>query len=323
MVLMPVPNTTSLLWSSSNISYPGVKAPADNEVSQVQPLKEGTERIGASNKCDMMLIATVFTKIPNAHWDRTISADGTFSKTPFGLYSESRTGSETWRSAAAVHDSLMGLVTSVANAELDLTILYDELPQSILDMASSRIHFLKIDPDLHDSKKNSVHMARFFFIRDLVSAHPEWKSVFMIDAMDVSIGKNMCEDVDPKILYIGKDARGKTVSDEWMVKMYKQLGGEYHEWYDVFRKAYPDAAMLNIGVVGGAREVALEFLKYMTIHLADQATVEPWGSFVSDMSIGNFVVRHYFSNRFFCGEPLNSQFGQFENQRHDVWFIHK
>eukprot|EP00928_Gymnodinium_smaydae_P004129 TRINITY_DN11436_c0_g2_i1.p1 TRINITY_DN11436_c0_g2~~TRINITY_DN11436_c0_g2_i1.p1 ORF type:complete len:337 (-),score=77.46 TRINITY_DN11436_c0_g2_i1:90-1100(-) len=277
------------------------------------------DELPTHSACNVMLLAAVFTTLPNAHWDRTIALDGTFSKTPFGLVQE--VGED--GSFSKLHDSLKGIVDSVEKAELDLTIVFDKLPESILAFASPRVQFAQIDPEKYDSKNNSVHMARFFYFRDLVYAQPAWNYVFMLDAFDVTVGKNMCGELDPSTLYVGQDSSDRNVTDVWMVKLYNQLGGKYNAWYKDYAQEHPSAPMLNCGISGGSRSITLTLLELLTEAFADQNTTEPWGSFVSDMSIMNYVVRKFFEGSFKAGAPVNSEFGKFETGRSDVWFIHK
>eukprot|EP00928_Gymnodinium_smaydae_P053154 TRINITY_DN37209_c0_g1_i1.p1 TRINITY_DN37209_c0_g1~~TRINITY_DN37209_c0_g1_i1.p1 ORF type:complete len:432 (-),score=93.11 TRINITY_DN37209_c0_g1_i1:131-1426(-) len=358
-VAVPKPPTPSTLDSAATPAsaidlhrQASVSAHSAGEALILDADVDSRTRIIPKSACKVMLLAAVLTTLPNAHWDRTIAADGTFSKTPFGLLQDkparetlvmnstdsvggahavAGTGADAGtvkemgmgRSLSAVGDSLRGLAASVAASGLDLTIVFDELPSSILSLASDRVRFVRIDPEKHESRRNSIHMARFFYFRDLTYAHPEWDYVFMLDALDVTVGMNMCSQLNPNLLYVGKDAPGKTMSDGWFIGLYNQLGGKYLDWYYQFTMYNPNAEMLNAGISGGSRHVALDFLDRMTALFADHETLAPWGTFVSDMSIMNFVVRRYFTDTFKSGPPVNSEFGKFQSDRKDVWFIHK
>eukprot|EP00928_Gymnodinium_smaydae_P037384 TRINITY_DN2595_c0_g2_i2.p1 TRINITY_DN2595_c0_g2~~TRINITY_DN2595_c0_g2_i2.p1 ORF type:complete len:168 (+),score=44.91 TRINITY_DN2595_c0_g2_i2:72-575(+) len=81
------------------------------------------------SSCKAMILGSLFTKLPNAHWDRTIQLDGSFSKTPFGLKRSRQAGNSeqdvaareatelSTMSATQMRDTMKSLVDSVAEAQ--------------------------------------------------------------------------------------------------------------------------------------------------------------------------------------------------------------
>ena len=46
-------------------------------------------------------------------------------------------------------------------------------------------------------------------------------------------------------------------------------------------------------------------------------------AFTGDMGAFNFIIRTRYNDSFYAGEPVNTVFKKYENNRSDCWFSHK
>jgi hypothetical protein len=75
-----------------------------------------------------------------------------------------------------------------------------------------------------------------------------------------------------------------------------------------------------MGVIGGSYENIMDFLDAFC--LTRVKMLDP--DFNADMWVGQYVFRHLLSDRnIMIGEPFTSIFKGYENDRKDVFFIHK
>jgi hypothetical protein len=170
-----------------------------------------------------------------------------------------------------------------------------------------------------DSKKfeYSLNDQRFLIYYDYLLKHSEISNVFMTDGNDVKLVKspfnNICNN-----LCVGSE-KGKIKTNKWLQTKINILNSNNNlncEWKNKNVNIY------NAGILGGNRKIVMEFLKEMRnifIILDKKQKKENL-----NMSIFNYVMFNNFSNKnILTGEKLHSVFKEYQNNRKDVYFIHK
>eukprot|EP00929_Paragymnodinium_shiwhaense_P066511 TRINITY_DN33371_c0_g1_i2.p1 TRINITY_DN33371_c0_g1~~TRINITY_DN33371_c0_g1_i2.p1 ORF type:complete len:1061 (+),score=137.46 TRINITY_DN33371_c0_g1_i2:334-3516(+) len=203
---------------------------------------------------------------------------------------------------------------------VNVTMLYDKLPDEIVNKYSNpRFQFVKIDFRNYD-RRLGVNDVRYFIFHDELKAKKNWKYVFLADAFDVRVTMNPCSQVRENQLYVGIE-KDKLKGHPWMKQRFEKMGGKYEKWYNSIND---ELKILNAGLVGGNRKVMMEFFKLMKEAVLDPETT----AFKQGMSLNlnmaalNYIVYHKFTN-FSAGMPLHSRYKHYEDERQDVWFVHK
>merc|ERR1719329_36920 len=119
---------------------------------------------------------------------------------------------------------------SAVEQGINVTVLYDELPQSILDYETASFKFHRVNLNEYDSHLG-VNDVRFCIARDLVGRNPEWRSIFLTDLFDVKVGMNPCGQTADNKLYIGNEP-SMLKGNGWMKGRYQDMGGKYLQWFD-------------------------------------------------------------------------------------------
>jgi len=265
---------------------------------------DGVTRFDERFGCDLMVITTYFTTLVD--WQRNVSA-------PPKLY--------------LIED----FFKSAQEQGINVTVLYDDLPQEILDIQNAHFKFARVNLSDYDAKQG-LNDKRFNMVRDLVDRNPSWQSIFLVDLFDVVFGKNPCPDLADGKLYVGRE-RDLLRHNTWMEKRFVSMGGKYEEWYrkGVRRGWY----LMNAGVVGGRREMFTKFLQAMTEVLNDPeiAAKKLHQQENVNMAALNYVVRvsmnltqaDFNDNQtgFVHDTPVHSEYKWYQDDRKDVWFIHK
>lgn len=253
--------------------------------------------------CDLMVLTTFCTT--KRDWQRNVSAPPEF-----------------WL--------MEDFYKSAHERRINVTVLYDELPWEILRHRTESFKFERVDLTQYDPDQG-LNDVRFDMIRDLVDRNPDWRSLFLVDLFDVKIGLNPCGQIADKKLYVGKE-RDRLSHNAWMDKRFQQMGGKYLSWFhdDVRRLWF----LMNAGVIGGRRDVFVEFLKEMTGVLNDPELEAKKVHQQENVNMAalNYVVRvsmNLTENSedgvpgFVHGTPVHSEYKRYESDRSDVWFIHK
>lgn len=270
----------------------------DRPGEEVQWCDAGATRTPASS-CGLMILTSYFTLKPDWQTGRMVPQQ-------FGY--------------------IRHLYRSVMLNGLNATVIFDSLPEDLIGFfANDRVRFLQVRLDDWDYTLG-VNDIRFLVFQDEIKKHPEWQTIFMVDAFDVQAATNPCSHmtrfaVEPSLLYVGSE--NKTIrGNEWFFWVLSQLGGQYRKWYSTVKR---EQVILNAGISGGSRAVVLEFLEKLSDVLMDpELTVRKMRKQVNaNMAAFNYVVYNNFSGRFRTGSPVHSRFKRFEDRRTDVWFVHK
>lgn len=203
---------------------------------------------------------------------------------------------------------------SMKNAGLHGIIFHDHLsPEFVSKYTTPDIKFQKVD--LTKYKCTSLCVLRFFVYKDYLqtlSATEKPRKLFMTDVSDVTVVQSPFKlVVNPDAIYVGDEPKTNG-SSKWMEKDYKNA----HLPYEFMK----NEMILNAGVVGGFYCPIMLLLMLMCDHFATM----PDSDANCDMATLNFCIRTNWSKEnIICGSPLNSVYKNFENQRQDVFFIHK
>ena len=152
----------------------------------------------------------------------------------------------------------------------------------------------------------TLYFYRFLMAYDFLQAHPEIEKVVLTDAKDVVMLNYPFDEIEDGILYIG---------DEW-----KRLGdvdivanNASPQYMKEFSAKNALRTLLNIGVIGGTREVLIEYLgilvklitdEQLKVHQGDEhAGLGPF-----EMEIGNYVAYRYFADRLVHGRKVTTVF---------------
>jgi len=205
---------------------------------------------------------------------------------------------------------------------LNVTVIHDGLPENLISAyTNEHFHFEKVDLSQYSSRYG-VNDVRYFFFQQLVEKHKEWEYVFIVDAFDVRVHMNPCGGVEKDKLYIGHEL-DKLKGHPWMQARFKKMGGQYLKWY---KQVDDKMKILNCGITGGHRDIFNKLMVRMTAVLQDPAikimqTEEE--EINLNMAALNYILYNDFPGKFFGNKPVHSRYKKYQNDRKDVWFVHK
>lgn len=203
---------------------------------------------------------------------------------------------------------------SINKLNLKGFIFHDNLSEYFVEQyTTENVNFIKVEDSIYSNNDY-----RFFCFNDFLKEN-KFDYVFHSDASDVTVAQNPIKLIknNPEISYFAcKDS----------IKL-KQFG-DYLSVHDKFN--FEDKMMfmlnmdswdlINMGVIGGAYEDMSNF--YSRFVEIRQSMGVP--EFNSDMWLCQYLLRSQFKDKkFIMGEPVCSEFKQYQNEREDVYFIHK
>ncbi len=203
---------------------------------------------------------------------------------------------------------LTPLIESCEKLNIELKIFYDSIDSEYIKSKSSKnTEFIRIKP-FTDFCTNTYRRIVFYeYLK--YKKHPE---AWMVDSTDVEVLKNPFG-LKEGVLYSGYETRA--VGNPWMWDQSKLLVGL--DYYDVI-KPVEAKKLPNAGLIGGKRNVLLEFLKKNTdIHKQYSKGLKQ----TTDMSVFNYTLWKWFSDRFEIGDHINTPFKR--NIYTDALFKHK
>lgn len=194
-------------------------------------------------------------------------------------------------------------------------IFHDNLSYEFVDKyTSDKIEFIRVK----HPNEFSLNDVRFFHYQEWVCSFPDLtgENIFMTDIADVKVNKPPVESVD--LFCVG--------SDNGRLNDYSSpYGGNYfhlHKYFnlpDIVDFSVNNYPLINAGVLGGKYDLATDFLnKYCeTRNLCRRPELN------INMALVNFAVRSLWGYDIQFGDPVTSEFKKYQNDREDVWFIHK
>jgi hypothetical protein len=199
-----------------------------------------------------------------------------------------------WDSDASV---LAALAASVEAHGRHLVVLTDCLGP----MSAEGITYERVPPG------GNVYWRRWVLYRDWLVEHPDVQWAWCVDGSDVEMLNDPFGRMRPDRLYVGSEdaTLSHPTSGPWLCK---GATDAVCEWLD----AHPDLPVLNMGTLGGHRDVVLEAAGA----LADRAGESDWeiGAFQS-------IAYEQFAGRIVTGPMVHTRFHA--NERTEAWWKHK
>lgn len=210
---------------------------------------------------------------------------------------------------------------SIISNGLEGVIFHNGLSEKIIKKyQNNNILFKKIDI----STLYSPNVYRYFLYQDFLQKNKtEIESIFITDISDVTIGKNPFTDStfisNPEKIFCGDEP--KTLDNEWMHNHSTHFRNNIPE-YLVHEEKHRDLPLLNCGIIGGRTDTMIELLKILC-EIHQQYNQHNTSAYTGDMGAFNYIMRTRFASRIIHGEPVNTVFKSYENERTDCWFRHK
>ena len=209
---------------------------------------------------------------------------------------------------------------SLTNHKQHGIIFYDNLSPDLVEQSQNDyITFIKDSQFASQYLSAEVYrfLAYFHYFQ-----HHYFDTIFVTDCSDVVLASSLDKDLASDTLYVGSVCRYSRIEKSRWCR--KRFNGIYPDF------PFYNKILLNAGTVGGKYDIFMQFLNYMNIELQKittnikVTTPEIKNTFdTADMPVFNYVCYKYFNNRIVTGPPVHSRFKKYENERRDVWFIHK
>ena len=208
---------------------------------------------------------------------------------------------------------------SIVRNKLKAVLFYDNLEDSFVNSYQNDfVTFKKVSVSEYSNND-----WRFFCFLDFLKSIPEAnrpKTIFHTDASDVTVVKDPHELVHSKEMskydyFACRDSI--SLMDFGYLQLHKILGWESEL---MFRLNINDWWLINMGVVGGKFDKMLLFYEKFTEIRRQSERPE----LNIDMWILQYMLRSELQpHEFIMGEPVCSDFKKYQNDRKDVYFIHK
>lgn len=151
------------------------------------------------------------------------------------------------------------------------------------------VEFIKVAPN-----KMNVFFRRHLLAWQYLRSHPEIGKAWEVDATDVEQLRNPFASIKKGRLYLGWEPT--TVGSSWMIKSHPDSDVQ------AFIQNNSNRQLLNAGLIGGDRQIMLEFLGAMQRYYCDDAIdmVQNWENKrfgVGDMGALNMIAYGQFASR--------------------------
>ena len=210
---------------------------------------------------------------------------------------------------------------SIISNELQAIIFHNGLSEKTVEKFENKnITFKKIEP----SSLYNPNVYRYFIYKDFLQTNKvEVDGVFLTDISDVTIGKNpFLDDLfisNPTSIFCGDEP--KILNNEWMNDHSTHFRNNI-PGYSSYEEKHRDFPLLNCGIIGGGTDIMIELLeKLCEIH--HQYNQNNTSAYTGDMGAFNYIIRTGFTGRVKHGEPVNTVFKSYEDERIDCWLRHK
>jgi hypothetical protein len=183
-----------------------------------------------------------------------------------------------------------------------------------------QLHFIRID---YDAVFNP-NIYRYIVYREFLRLHAtKITSLFVTDIADVV----MIQDPFTQPLFmanIGKLFCGDEpvpLQNEWMINHATHLRNNIAD-YKAYEKAFENFPLLNCGIIGGSSLLMQNFIEQLAA-LHEQYNRNNTTAYTGDMGAFNYLARTRFNSHLLYGQPVNTIFKAYQNERTDCWFRHK
>lgn len=206
---------------------------------------------------------------------------------------------------------------SVEKLNLRGIVFHDGMSQDFINkFQTARIRFEWVDPSRFIYSLNDT---RFLIYHDYLMSHPEIQNVFMTDGNDVTIVQDPFLAMHSNKVYVGSET-GDMKNNRWFNRRVKFLNSGNHT-YTFKLSRFRANKVYNAGILGGSYEICLEFLSEMVRKFKSLDVAQR--ELNLNMAVFNHTVYNGFLHRSVTGDPLHSEYKAYQNDRRDVWFIHK
>lgn len=225
----------------------------------------------------------------------------------------------------STYDNIKLWYESICDLKLSGIIFHDNFTDDFVKKHTNNyVTFIKCDSQL--LKIYSPNDFRFINYFDYFSKIGEFENIFITDCNDVIVRNNPFTHLDSTSIYfcseqrifVSEDPEPIIKNNPWCVALYKHV-------YPDFK--YMDMPILNCGVIGGCKDIMLNFLNNVKNDILD---LNPTKSFFKrdpylvDMAVTTKIAYDMFSkDKIIIGEPVHSVYKLNQTNRNDVWFIHK
>ena len=210
---------------------------------------------------------------------------------------------------------------SVAKQQLQGIIFHNNFTSATCKkFKNDYISFIKID---YNNQFNP-NVYRYFVYNDFLQNHVQFfKSIFFTDITDVTLLNNPFIDSyfieNPTAIFCGDEP--KSLNNDWMRDHSTNLRNKISD-YAKYESKFGSETLLNCGVIGSKAPIFFDFIKKLcAIH--ESANSANQTAFTGDMGAFNYLARTQFNSHLRHGEPVNTVFKMYENERQDCWFRHK
>ncbi len=210
---------------------------------------------------------------------------------------------------------------SITAAKLKGIIFHNNFSEETCkSFGNENITFVKVKYD----PQFNPNVFRYFVYRDFLKQHRQnINRIFITDISDVVLVKNPFTESlfidNPNALFCGDEP--KTLNNDWMIAHSEHLRNNIFDYAD-YEKTFANETLLNCGIIGGSTPLFSNFLVQLCkIH--EQGNRENKTEYTGDMGAFNYLVRTKYNQQIIHGEPVNTVFKRYENNRTDCWFRHK
>ncbi len=173
------------------------------------------------------------------------------------------------------------------------------------------------------SNQFNPNIFRYFAYRDFLDQYPAIENLFITDISDVVVVQNPFEQAlfskNTEKIFCGDEP--KQLDNEWINNHSNHLRSKISD-YASYEKKFADETLLNCGIIGANRKIMTEFLNELcSIH--ENYNFDNKTAYTGDMGAFNYLVRTKFNTRLIHGEPVNTIFKGYQDDRKDCWFRHK
>ncbi|HVX44964.1 MAG TPA: hypothetical protein VHC49_13835 [Mycobacteriales bacterium] len=186
-----------------------------------------------------------------------------------------------------------------------LVVLHDRLTAESTDV----VELVQVEAPMNP------YLQRWISIWHYLQDHPEIGRVWCVDATDVELLREPFSIIRPGTLYVGSEP--VVVGMDWIRR--KHPAALIQE----FIERNFDRQLLNAGLVGGHREIVMEFTAAITRAFFENRRDQLHGTDVEpgtgDIGLFNLTTRTMFGDRLFFGPRINTTFRQNERNAWSIW----
>lgn len=185
---------------------------------------------------------------------------------------------------------------------------------------NKHVSFIKVQ---HNTAFNP-NVYRYFIYQEFLNKYAHnIENVFFTDVSDVIVVINPF--LEPlftennNTLFCGDEP--EILENNWMKNHGSHLRNKISD-YARFEEQFCQYTLLNCGIIGGNIKIMKPFTEQLweihNLHNHDNRT-----AYTGDMGAFNYLVRTRFNAQLRHGQPVNTIFKAYQNDRADCWFRHK